>query len=72
MRNQTTNGLKERELMDSLTAGWCPASALADRFGWQRHTLRGAVSKLAKKHGLKIERRRENGTNEYRIARDEN
>lgn len=58
---------KEDELLADLRAGWCPAPSLARKFGWRAHTLRGAISKLAKKHNLNIERRRENGITEYRV-----
>ncbi|WP_376715841.1 DUF3489 domain-containing protein [Bradyrhizobium japonicum] len=61
-------GSKEQELLGQLKTGWCPAPTLARQLGWQPHTLRGAISKLAKKHNLKIERRRENGINQYRLA----
>ncbi|SPP91996.1 DUF3489 domain-containing protein [Bradyrhizobium vignae] len=59
---------KADALHAQLAAGWCSASELAAQFGWQRHTLRGAISKLAKARNLKIERRRESGVNFYRVA----
>ncbi|MCA1410267.1 DUF3489 domain-containing protein [Bradyrhizobium sp. NBAIM20] len=65
------SGSKEHELLERLNAGWCEAPILAQKFGWRPHTLRGALSKLAKKHHLKIERRRESGINLYRVVQGE-
>ncbi|WP_084302277.1 DUF3489 domain-containing protein [Bradyrhizobium sp. WSM2254] len=58
---------KADQLLDELRSGWCEAPALARKFGWRPHTLRGAISKLAKMHNLRVERRRENGVNHYRV-----
>jgi hypothetical protein len=55
------------ELLDELRSGWCEAPALARKFGWRPHTLRGFISKLAQTHHVQVERRRENGVFQYRI-----
>lgn len=59
---------KTETLIALLSDGWCAVPALTSKFGWQPHTLRGAISTLAKKHGLKIERDRIDGITSYRIA----
>lgn len=59
---------KTEELLKRLTEGWNDAPVLMARFGWGTHTLRGAISTLAKKHGLKIERQRIDGVTSYRVA----
>ena len=59
---------KSDELFARLQAGWCPASVLCVHLQWQPHTLRGAVSTIAKKRGVKIERRKEDGITSYRVA----
>lgn len=59
---------KSDELLARLKAGWCPASVLCVHFQWQPHSLRGAISTIAKKQGVKIERRKEDGITSYRVA----
>lgn len=58
---------KADELVDRLKSGWASAEDLRKELDWLPHTLRGAISTIAKKRGLKIERRRENGITSYRI-----
>ena len=50
-----------------LTKG-ATAEHMAKTLGWLPHTLRGALSRLKTKEGLKIERERVDGTTNYRIA----
>lgn len=56
------------DLFEALQAGWCSAQSLAAANGWANHTLRGAISMNARKRGLVVDRKRENGVTFYRIA----
>lgn len=57
-------------LYEALNEGWTAAARLERQFGWKPHTLRGAISTLAKQRGLTVCRRRENGVTQYRIEID--
>lgn len=59
---------KSDQLADALREGWQSTEDLHLKFFWGPTTIRGAISMIAKKRGLKIERRRENGITSYRIA----
>lgn len=59
---------KREQLVSTLNAGWVSVPDLLSRTGWQAHTLRGAISTLAKANGLTVERRRLDGVTSYRIA----
>lgn len=59
---------KTDELLKQLTAGWCDVPVMLAFSGWKPHTLRAAISVLAKKHGLKIERQRVDGITSYRVS----
>jgi len=56
------------ELVSALKSDWQTVEHLMQETGWQRHSLRGALSTLSKKHGLKVERRRIDGVTSYRIS----
>lgn len=59
---------KTEGLTEALKAGWCSAQSLAAANGWTNNTLRGAISALAKKTGLKVERERREGVTFYRLV----
>lgn len=59
---------KSDELMTRLREGWHSIDDLHALLFWQPHTIRGAISTAAKKHGVVIERRRIDGVTSYRIA----
>lgn len=50
---------------------WHSVPAMLQVTGWKPHTLRAALATHAKKIGVKIERRREDGLTSYRIAPDD-
>lgn len=56
------------KLVSAIKNGWAPLPALMSELGWQAHTVRGAISTIAKAEGFKIERRREDGVTSYRVA----
>ena len=58
---------KTTALIAMLTKG-ATAEHMAKTLGWLPHTLRGALSRLKTKEGLKIERERVDGMTSYRIA----
>lgn len=62
---------KIEDLIRLLRTDWVTAGELCRRFGWQSHTLRGALSIYGRKHSIKIERRRLNKITSYRIAEEE-
>lgn len=68
--NGVTSMTKMDQLRDALSQGWTGASMLERKLGWKPHTLRGAISTLAKKPGVTICRRRESGVTQYRIEVD--
>lgn len=59
---------KGARLLARLRADWTPATEIAAEYGWQAHTLRGAISTLAKKHAVTVERRKVEGVTSYRVA----
>lgn len=59
--------MTKAETLLSMLADWAPAKDLETQLGWKAHTLRGAISTLAKKRGIEIERSRENGVTSYRV-----
>jgi hypothetical protein len=59
---------KVAELVAELKQGWVPVSTLMSRFNWKSHTVRGLLSSLSRKHGLKVEHQRIEGVTSYRIA----
>lgn len=59
---------KSDELVARLREGWQSIDDLHALFFWQRHTIRGAISTVAKKRGVVIERRCIDGVTSYRIA----
>jgi predicted transcriptional regulator len=59
---------KAAELVTELKQGWVPVTTLTSHFNWKPHTVRGLLSTLCKKHGLKVERQRIEGITSYRIA----
>jgi hypothetical protein len=61
---------KRDALIATMSEGWVAIEELGKSVDWQRHTVRGAISSIAKTH--KVERRREDGVTSYRIAKDEN
>jgi hypothetical protein len=58
---------KADAVFEKLSAGWVAAADLMAMTGWQPHTLRGALSTMAKKRGVTIERQRENDVTSYRV-----
>jgi hypothetical protein len=58
---------KNDTLLARLQDGWASMSDLVAITGWQAHTLRAAISRLAKRPGIKIERHRENDVTSYRV-----
>lgn len=67
-RKKPEGAHKLTALANALAGGWTPLPSLMSDLGWQAHTIRGAISTLAKKQGLKIERQRDSGVTSYRIA----
>lgn len=59
---------KGEEVLTLLRADWHPVPALLEKTAWKSHTLRGFLSAHAKKTGVKVERKREEGVTSYRIA----
>ena len=57
---------KTTALIEMLTKG-ATAEHITKTLGWLPHTLRGALSRLKIKEGLKIARERVDGTTSYRI-----
>ena len=58
---------KIEELFGTLVE-WQTVPALAEKMGWQPHTLRAAIAVNAKKRGVNVERRRVDGITSYRIT----
>lgn len=58
-------------LIQKLSAGWVSMPDLMSDLNWQAHTVRGAISTVAKKRGLKIERQRVDGVTSYRVVPEE-
>ena len=58
---------KTTALIEMLTKG-ATAEHITKTLGWLPHTLRGALSRLKTKEGLKIEREQVDGVTSYRIA----
>lgn len=50
---------------------WHSVPALLETTGWKPHTLRAALATHAKKSGVELERRREDGLTSYRIKPDD-
>lgn len=59
---------KAEQLVEMLREGWKTTEDIHLRFSWQNHTIRSVISSAAKKHNLRIERRREHGITSYRVA----
>lgn len=59
---------KGERLIQRLRSGWVTAADLMAETQWQAHSLRGAISTLAKRRGIVVERRRIEGVTAYRIA----
>lgn len=59
---------KGEAILEKLKGGWWTVPNLLLETGWKPATLRGALSTLARKRGLKLERVRDNGITSYRIA----
>jgi hypothetical protein len=57
---------KRARLLAVLRDDWQPMPTLVEQFGWQAHTLRAAMCRLAKDGPVKIERRRVEGVTQYR------
>ena len=57
---------KRARLLAMLRDDWQPIPTLVEQFGWQAHTLRAAMCRLAKDGPVKIERRRVEGITQYR------
>jgi hypothetical protein len=62
---------KSDDLLKAISEEWVSIADLMFSTGWQAHSVRGALSALAKKRGIKIERKREHGVTSYRLAREE-
>ncbi len=60
---------KRARLLAMLRDGWQPMPTLARQLGWQEHTVRAAMSGLAKVGPVKIERQRVDGITQYRAER---
>lgn len=61
---------KADELLKAISEEWVPMPDLMFSTGWQAHSVRGALSTLAKKRGIKIERMRNNGVTFYRVEKE--
>lgn len=59
---------KRDALRGRLAGGWAAVPDMCNEFGWLPHTLRGAISTLAKSDNLKVERQRESGITSYRVV----
>lgn len=69
-RTKAAAGESKRGILRGmLLAGWQRADRLQSALGWQPHTIRGAISMLAKAESLTVERKREGTTTFYRAAR---
>lgn len=60
---------KTKILGEMLAAGGQTRERLEGALGWQAHTVRGAISALAKSAGLVVERRRVDGVTSYRAVK---
>lgn len=67
-QNRSPADRKIGKLVGALSAGWVPISDLMSDLGWQAHSVRGAMSTIAKKQGITIERKRDSGVTSYRVA----
>ena len=61
-------GSKSEAVLAMLAGEGSTIEAMTKKLGWQPHTLRAFLSRLAKTAGLKIERSRAEGVTSYRIA----
>jgi hypothetical protein len=59
---------KADELCEMLRAGWQSTQDIHLRFSWGNNSIRGAISTIAKKRNLTIERQRIEGITSYRIS----
>jgi hypothetical protein len=66
---QSTSAETKRDRLKAMLGalGGASAIALQAAFGWQAHTLRGAISTLAKRDGVTIVREMRDGVTFYRI-----
>lgn len=58
---------KRDDVLAKLREGWVTVPTLLETTGWKSHTLRGVLSN-AKKSGLNVERKREDGVTSYRVV----
>ncbi len=58
---------KADQLLKAITGEWASIADLMFATGWQAHSVRGALSALAKKRGVKILRKRDHGMTFYRV-----
>jgi hypothetical protein len=59
---------KREELIANLQSGWMPVATPMTVLNWKHTTVRGAISDIGRKRGLKVERQRVDGVTSYRIA----
>jgi hypothetical protein len=57
---------KADHLLKAITDEWASIADLMFATGWQAHSVRGALSTIAKKRGVKILRKRDQGMTYYR------
>jgi hypothetical protein len=62
---------KREHVIAMLIREWTPTYKLGRVTGWKPHTIRALISTEAKKRGLTIERKRENGITSYRATKKE-
>jgi hypothetical protein len=59
---------KAEAITEMLKGGWVTVPDLLETTGWKPHTLRAALSGIAKKLNVRIERKRQGTVTSYRIA----
>jgi Protein of unknown function (DUF3489) len=66
-KNAAPKAGKGAELLGELKRGWLSVPQMLEFTGWQKHTLRGYVSRTAKAEGWTLEHERRDGVTHYRI-----
>lgn len=62
---------KREKLREMLRSDWKGIEWLCTELGWQPHTVRGAISTIAKDGCFRAERQRVNGKTSYRLVNRE-
>lgn len=59
---------KSAAVSAAISNDWCTLSSLLQLTGWKPHTLRAELSRIGKRGGFKVIRKRDAGVTSYRIA----